>query len=78
MKTLKIDLIPEQKANTVYTIELDKAEIAVIRVALGRYHEDRVKFFLQGYLDCHDIPVKVDAWIQLAKELESSLPDIGE
>lgn len=73
MNILETKEIPARRAKTIYTLDMDKAEIIIIKTALKLYYENRIKFF-----DCHDIPVKVDAWIQLAKELESSLPDTGE
>ena len=75
MKTLKIDLIPERKAKTVYTMEMDKAEIIVIKAALNGYIINRTKLFK---LFSPAIPIKGDACIELANELMSSLPDTGE
>jgi hypothetical protein len=73
MKTLKIDLVPAQKANTVYTIELDKAELVVIKAALAGYAEERTKLFKDLFMSVPD-----DWCIALAKELGSSLPYTGE
>lgn len=75
MKTLKIDLIPERKAKTVYTMEMDKAEVVVIKAALKDYIINRTKFFNRFN---PAILTKGDVWIELANELWSSLPATGE
>ena len=75
MKTVKIDLIPERKAKTVYTMEMDKAEVVVIKTALAGYVTNR-----QCWLNRLSPPIspKGDAYIELANELISSLPNTGE
>ena len=75
MKTLKIDLIPERKANTVYTMAMDEAEVLLIKAALAGYVINRRKLFNQIM---PEILMKGDACIELANELISSLPDTGE
>lgn len=69
MKTVKIDLIPERKAKTVYTMEMDKAEVILIRAVL------------YGYIANYSGPYRADNFIELANELMSSLsslPATGE
>jgi len=75
MKTLKIDMIPAREAKTIYTVELEKAEIVVIKTALKMYWEDRI-----GFMEAFgsNIDLTADAWIKLAKEIESNLPHTGE
>tara|TARA_R110000744_G_scaffold178784_1_gene297803 strand:- start:39 stop:251 length:213 start_codon:yes stop_codon:yes gene_type:complete len=70
MKTLKTREIPAQEAKTIYTIELDVEEVTLLKIALGQYHKHRQEFM--GYLNA---PTEGDAWLALAKEIESSLPD---
>jgi hypothetical protein len=75
MRTVKIDLIPERKAKTVYTMEMDEVEVIVIKAALKDYIINRTKFFNRL---SPPIPTKGDAYIELANELWSSLPATGE
>lgn len=75
MNILETKEIPARKAKTIYTLDMEKAEIIIIKTALNLYYKDRTRFF-----DNINPPMstKGDAWIELAKELERTLPDTGE